>query len=73
MDKENKSKNGWGGSREGVGRKRITEDRLDIKLYMRVSEKEQLLIKEKAQQNNVSVSQYIRNAVLESMNKKDTE
>ena len=35
---------------------------------MRVSEKEQLLIKEKAEQNNVSVSQYIRDAVLKELN-----
>ena len=68
-------KNSWGGARantggarEGSGRKRITEDRLDIKLYMRVSEKEQLLIKEKAEQNKVSVSQYIRDAVLKELN-----
>ncbi|MCZ9920423.1 DUF6290 family protein [Brachyspira hyodysenteriae] len=68
-------KNSWGGARantggarEGAGRKRIIEDRLDIKLYMRVSEKEQLLIKEKAEQNNVSVSQYIRDAVLKELN-----
>ncbi|WP_295154858.1 DUF6290 family protein [uncultured Brachyspira sp.] len=57
-----------GGARKGAGRKKITEDRLDIKLYMRVSEKEQLLIKEKAKENNVSVSQYIRNAVLKELN-----
>ncbi|WP_300747685.1 DUF6290 family protein [uncultured Brachyspira sp.] len=57
-----------GGAREGAGRKRIIEDRLDIKLYMRVSEKEQLLIKEKAEQKNVSVSQYIRDAVLKELN-----
>ncbi|MDA0079284.1 DUF6290 family protein [Brachyspira hyodysenteriae] len=54
--------------RELWDRKRKTEDRLDIKLYMRVSEKEQLLIKEKAEQNNVSVSQYIRDAVLKELN-----
>ena len=61
-------KNSWGGARANSGPKRITEDRLDIKLYMRVSEKEQLLIKEKAEQNNVSVSQYIRDAVLKELN-----
>ena len=68
-------KNGWGGKRvntggkrEGAGRKRITEDRLDIKLYIRVSEKEQILIKEKAEKNNISVSQYIRYAVLKELN-----
>ncbi|MCZ9931989.1 hypothetical protein OFQ52_14570 [Brachyspira hyodysenteriae] len=49
-----------GGYREGSGRKKITENRLDIKLYMRVSEEEQLLIKEKANKNNISVSEYIR-------------
>ena len=57
-------KNGWGGARANSGPKRKTEDRLDIKLYMRASEKEQILIKEKAQKENISVSQYIRNAVL---------
>lgn len=61
-------KNGWGGARANSGPKRKTEDRLDIKLYMRVSEKEQLLIKEKAKENNVSVSQYIRNTVLKELN-----
>ena len=61
-------KNGWGGARANSGPKRKTEDRLDIKLYMRVSEKEQLLIKEKAEQNNVSVSQYIRDTVLKELN-----
>ncbi|MDA0076401.1 hypothetical protein OFR99_14725 [Brachyspira hyodysenteriae] len=54
-----------GGYREGSGRKKITENRLDIKLYMRVSEEEQLLIKEKANQNNISVAEYIRQAVLD--------
>ncbi|WP_300742902.1 hypothetical protein [uncultured Brachyspira sp.] len=68
-------KNSWGGARantggarEGAGRKRITGDRLDIKLYIRVSEKEQILIKEKAEKNNISVSQYIRYAVLKELN-----
>ena len=56
-----------GGFRPGSGRKRLTEDRLDIKLYMRVSEKEQTLIKEKAQKENISVSQYIRNVVLKEL------
>ena len=56
----NNKKNSWGGARANSGPKRKTEDRLDIKLYMRVSEKEQLLIKEKAEQNNVSVSQQNR-------------
>ena len=45
-------KNSWGGARANSGPKRKTEDRLDIKLYMRVSEKEQLLIKEKAEQKS---------------------
>ncbi|AFR71308.1 DUF6290 family protein [Brachyspira pilosicoli] len=57
-----------GGAREGAGRKRITNNRLDIKLYIRVSEKEQSLIKEKAEKNNVSVSQYIRDIVLKELN-----
>ena len=57
-----------GGKREGAGRKKITENRLDIKLYMRVSEEEQLLIKEKANKNNISVSEYIRQAVLDKIN-----
>ena len=52
-----------GGYREGAGRKKIIENRLDIKLYMRVSEKEQKLIKEKASQSNMSTAEYIRNAV----------
>ncbi|MCZ9840617.1 DUF6290 family protein [Brachyspira hyodysenteriae] len=56
-----------GGYREGSGRKKITENRLDIKLYMRVSEEEQLLIKEKANKNNISVSEYIRQAVLDKI------
>lgn len=69
-------KNTWGGARantggkrEGAGRKKIIENRLDIKLYMRVSEEEQLLIKEKAKQNNLSVSQYIREVVLNDLKK----
>lgn len=57
-----------GGVRKGAGRKRITDNRLDIKLYIRVSEKEQVLIKERAEKNNVSVSQYIRDAVLKELN-----
>ena len=57
-----------GGYREGAGRKRIINNRLDIKLYMRVSEKEQALIKERAEKNKVSVSQYIRDAVLKELN-----
>ena len=64
----NNKKNSWGGARANSGPKRKTEDRLDIKLYMRVSEKEEALIKEKAEQNNVSVSQYIRDAVLKELN-----
>lgn len=61
-------KNTWGGARPNSGPKRKTADRLDIKLYMRVSEKEQQLIKEAAMKNNESVSQYIRLAVLKSLN-----
>ena len=57
-----------GGARAGAGRKRITDNRLDIKLYIRVSEKEQALIKERAEKNKVSVSQYIRDAVLKELN-----
>ncbi|MCZ9880140.1 DUF6290 family protein [Brachyspira hyodysenteriae] len=34
---------------------------------MRVSEEEQLLIKEKANQNNISVAEYIRQAVLDKI------
>ena len=68
MDTENKTKKGRGGARPNSGPKRKTEDRLDIKLYMRVSEKEKLLIKEKANKNNISVSEYIRQAVLDKIN-----
>lgn len=57
-----------GGYSEGAGRKKIIENRLDIKLYMRVSEKEQKLIKEKASQSNMSTAEYIRQAVLDKIN-----
>lgn len=56
-----------GGAREGAGRKRKTEDRLDIKVYCRLIDKEMSLLKEKAKNSNISVSQYIRNAVLKNM------
>ena len=57
-----------GGYREGAGRKRITVNRLDIKVYCRLSEKENGVLKEKAAQNNISVAEYIRQAVLDKMN-----
>ena len=44
-----------GGYREGAGRKRITVNRLDIKVYCRLSEKENGLLKEK-QLKTISVS-----------------
>ncbi|MDA0041901.1 DUF6290 family protein [Brachyspira hyodysenteriae] len=49
--------------------KKLQKIGLILKLYMRVSEEEQLLIKEKANQNNISVAEYIRQAVLDKMNK----
>ena len=61
-------KNTWGGERPNSGPKRKTEDRLDIKIYMRASEKEQQLIKENAEKKNISVAQYIREAVLKELN-----
>ncbi len=64
----NNKKNTWGGARPNSGPKRKTEDRLDIKIYMRASEKEQQLIKENAEKKNISVAQYIREAVLKELN-----
>ena len=70
MDIEKKRKNTHGGARKGAGRKKIIENRLDIKVYCRLSDSENNLLKEKAKEKNISVSEYIRKAVISKMTDK---
>lgn len=68
-NKTDNSKNNrqWGGARKGAGRKKIVENRLDIKVYCRLSDNENNLLKEKAKEKNISVAEYIRQAVISKM------
>lgn len=77
MDKENKSKNGWGGARknsggrrEGSGRKKLPPElkkktiRKGKVVYFRLSDDAYKKMEDIAEKNNTTVNKYIQEMVL---------
>ncbi|WPC36837.1 ribbon-helix-helix domain-containing protein [Brachyspira hyodysenteriae] len=80
MDKENKSKNGWGGARknsggrrEGSGRKKLPPElkkktiRKGKAVYFRLSDEAYKIIEDIAEKNNTTVNKYIQQTALKSI------
>ncbi|WP_302280015.1 hypothetical protein [Brachyspira pilosicoli] len=79
MDKENKSKNGWGGARansggrrEGAGRKKLPPEKkakpvkaISFKISRELYSKAENI----AEKNNLSIGQYAKKILLDNINK----